>query len=287
MSFTSPFKECWDSIVSEDSLPTRLNNMREIGYDEFRAKVMSPEPEFARDITSSLYNGDALLIKGAFSADFMEDLKARTFEHCKNTPSSFSKMVEGCPDFHRKIDAELGQKYSFMMVKHSCYFYHWNDDPLNIWDKVRERWRLIKFLSGQQLNKYENNTPRDGVIDRVQVVRYPSGAGMLETHSDPYLNQRLIISGFMSKRGVDFDSGGFYMIGPEGEKIDLEDRLDVGDLLIAYATVLHGVELIDAGETLDWDKMKGRWFLSLYSNSSDEVSNRHTGYAVKLGASGN
>jgi hypothetical protein len=137
-------------------------------------------------------------------------------------------------------------------------------------------------LSGQRFDEYCRNTPKDGVIDRIQVVRYPSGAGMLETHSDPYLHQRLIISGYMSKRGEDFETGGFYMVGPEDQRVDMEGAIDVGDMLVAYATVLHGVDTVDAHQPVRWDSMDGRWFLSMYSNASDEVQHRHTGYAVKL-----
>ena len=32
----------------------------------------------------------------------------------------------------------------------------------------------------------------------------------------------------------------------------------------------------------NWNDVNdGRWFLSMYSNESDEVKNRHTGYALK------
>lgn len=283
MQFENKFKEVWDEIVKPETLPRRLREIREIDFNEFQEKVLSQDPAFVQAIPRSLYAGDAYFIRGAFPKQFMKDLARKTHEYWKKTQSSFHKMVEGCPDFHRIIDEEAAKKYSFKMVKHSCYFYPWNGDPVNIFEAAYERWKLIKFLSGQRLNEYENNTPKDGVIDRIQVVRYPSGAGMLETHSDPYLHQPVIISTYMSKRGEDFQRGGFYMVGPGNEKVDLEDMIEVGDMLIAYATVLHGVDVIDPHKIVDWDSMEGRWFLSLYSNASDEVQNRHTGYAVKLG----
>ena len=277
------FKEVWDKIVKAETLPRHLREIREIDFCEFQKKVLSQDPDFVRTIPHALYSGDAYFIKRAFSKEFMNELSKKTHKYWGQRPSTFHKMLEGCPDFHRIIDEEAAKKYSFKMVKHSCYFYPWNGDPLNIFETAYERWRLIKFLSGQRLDEYENNTPKNGVIDRIQVVRYPSGAGMLETHSDPYLHQPVIISTYMSKRGEDFQKGGFYMVGPDDKKVDLEDMIEVGDMLIAYATVLHGVDVIDPHKRVDWDSMEGRWFLSLYSNASDEVQDRHTGYAVKLG----
>ena len=44
--------------------------------------------------------------------------------------------------------------------------------------------------SGFRSYIFENNTPKDGVIDRVQLVNYPSKFGYLEPHTDPYLYQK-------------------------------------------------------------------------------------------------
>jgi hypothetical protein len=276
------FAEAWDRIVDKDSLPRRFRNMREISYNDFREKVNGQSHDFVDELTNALYEGDGYLIRGAFPKEFMENLKVSVDGICKKTPSSFHKMLEGTPDFHRMIDEEAAKKYSFKAIKHSCYFYPWNDDPLGLFEPVWERWRLVKFLSGLDADAFERNTPKDGVIDRIQVVKYPTGAGLLETHSDPYMHQRTILSGFMSKKGVDFESGGFYVIGADDEKIDVEDQIEVGDVMVAYATVLHGVELVDGHREADWNSMAGRWFLSMYSNASDEVKDRHTGYAVSL-----
>ena len=45
---------------------------------------------------------------------------------------------------------------------------------------------------------------------------------------------------------------------------------------IAYATVKHGANLVDPGETVDWDSNKGRWFIGLFTNDSDEIESRQT-----------
>ena len=58
-------------------------------------------------------------------------------------------------------------------------------------------------------------------------------------------------------------------------------EVDIGDIGIAYATVYHGVAPVNTFKEPNWDDMNdGRWFLSLYSNESDEVKSRHTGYTV-------
>ena len=171
---------------------------------------------------------------------------------------------------------EMAKKYSIKAVKHSAYFFPWNDDPLNIFEDIWERWRPLKFLGGFSWNEYENNTPKDGVVDRIQIVRYPPGTGQIEPHSDPYLNQRFFISTYLSKKGKDYVGGGVYLVGNKGEKIDIENQIDIGDMSIGYSTLIHGVDPVNINSEPNINKTDGRWFLGLYSNDSDHKKDRHT-----------
>ena len=125
------------------------------------------------------------------------------------------------------------------------------------------------------------NTPKDGVVDRIQIVKYPSKYGFLEPHSDPYKFQRLFISGYMSKKGKDFLGGGFYVLSKKNKILDVEKKINIGDMGLGYATIIHGVAPVNRKIEPDLNDPKdGRWFLSMYSNQSDEVKIRHTGYSV-------
>ena len=276
------FSEAWERITQTGELPTRARLILHRDYSVFRDQVLKQEPDFVANIVSSLYHGDIYILKKAFDPSFMKWVIDKAFEYGQETPSSFHKMLEGSPDFHRIIDLKTGKKYSFNVCKHSAFFYPWNDDPLGIFPAVNLRWRIIKQLMGLEPTAYEKNTPKDGVIDRIQIAQYPSRIGFLEPHSDPYLFQRLFFSGYMSKRGMDYQGGGFYLVGANDSIIEVEDEIDIGDIGIGYATVYHGVAPCNRDLEPHWDSMAGRWFLSMYSNASDEVKNRHTGHAVKL-----
>lgn len=280
------YRQVWERLESANPRPERARAIVEMDYQEFKEKVQRQADPFVESIVGSLYGGDAYLIKGAFTRDFMINLKKEVHAYWQGRPSEFYKMLEGSPDFHRIIDLESGKKYSFRGCKHSCYFYPWNSDPLDLFGPVYERWRVIKFLMGLRFDEYEENTPRDGVVDRIQIVRYPPRIGFLEPHSDPYLHQRLFLSGYMSKRGVDYQGGGFYLVGAGDSVVDVEDEIDIGDICIGYATVYHGVAPADRHKEPNWESDDGRWFLSMYSNASDEVANRHTGHPVRLSING-
>lgn len=278
----NPYLPIWRQLEAARPRPTRFRGYTVMPYESFRDKVAAGERHFADYVVESLYAGEVWLLTGAFPAQFMEDLRRKTIEWVAGRPSSFHKMVEGSPDFHRVIDLETGRKYSFRGCKHSAYFYRWNDDPLGIWPTITERWRLFKYLMGLRADEFENFTPKDGVVDRIQVVRYPPAIGYLEPHADPYLHQRLFFSAYMSKRGVDYQGGGFYLVDQKDRAVELEDQINVGDICVGYATVYHGVAPCDRHKAPDWKAHDGRWFLSMYSNASDHVPQRHTGHPVRV-----
>jgi hypothetical protein len=262
--------------------PQRARKLRYWKWEDFKKAVENPDFDFIWQMVTTLYAGDIYIIQGAFPNEFMQRIKREAFEYGQSSPSSFHKMLEGTPDFHRIIDLETGKNYSFRVCKHSCFFYPWNSDPLQLFPTVYSRWRVIKYLMGRNSDDYERNTPKDGVVDRIQLAQYPSRIGYLEPHSDPYKHQRLFFSGYMTKRGLDYEGGGFYVVGSNDEVIEAENYIDIGDVGIGYATIYHGVAPCNRTLDPDWNAMAGRWFLSMYSNASDEYPDRHTGYAVKL-----
>tara|TARA_Y100000816_G_C26108170_1_gene589817 strand:- start:3758 stop:4636 length:879 start_codon:yes stop_codon:yes gene_type:complete len=275
------FKEYWQELENKSKPPVRINKLIELDYKLLKKNIDNNNFEFIKKIIKSLYSGDVYIVKKTFSKKFLHDIKKNCHKHFENKPSEFYKMLEGSPDFKRIIDIETGKKYSFRVCKNAYYFYNWNNDPIKIFPEIYRRWRVVKKLMGLNENEYEKNTPKDGVVDRIQIVKYPSKYGFLEPHSDPYKFQRLFISGYMSKKGKDFLGGGFYVLSKKNKILDVEKKIDIGDMGLGYATIIHGVAPVNRKIEPDLNDPKdGRWFLSMYSNQSDEVKIRHTGYSV-------
>jgi len=275
-------KEYWDLLERTSSIPTKVNKVLILDFSEIKKKILEGDQEYLKKIMESLFKGDFYILKNSFSKEFMVSLRRRSFELYKSKPSEFHKMLEEAPDFHRIIDIEVGKKYAIKMCKHSFYYYPWNKDPLKIFEPIYKRWRIIKKLMGLNFREYEKNTPKNGVVDRIQVVQYPSKIGYLEPHTDPHKNQRLFFSGYMSKQGEDFDGLGFYLIDRENKIVEVEHKIDVGDVGIGYSTIYHGVAPINIDKTPDWNNgEEGRWFLSMFSNASDEVKSRVTSASTK------
>ena len=135
---------------------------------------------------------------------------------------------------------------------------------------------LYKIFIWFKKNEYEQNIPSDLIVDRLQIVNYPSGGGELRDHTDPIKNIKVVNGIILSKYGKDFNQGGFYFKDDKNNKVNIEKKLDVGDSVSFYGSIVHGVDKIDPNDNLDWSLEKGRWFLGMYSNESDHVQNRVT-----------
>lgn len=282
----NPWAIAWQGVEGLMATPDRVREVRIMQWADLALVASVVEPAFIEGFVASLMLGDAYILKGALPAEFCGHMREATREWCAARPQSFHKMLDGVPDFHRMIDAEASKLYSILAVKHSAYFFRFNGDPLGFWPTIDERWRVLKTVMGLKPTEYEGNKPSEGPVDRIQVVRYPPSIGYLEPHRDAAVHQRCFISGYLSKRGVDYQGGGFYFVGDDGLPIYAEDQIDVGDLCIAHANVMHGVAPCDRGAPANWEAADGRWFLGLYSNASDYAEKRATAKPERVSVPG-
>lgn len=283
MKSENKYKREWEKLEEIKPAPYSFRKVCEMDYSEFEYQVKTQSDDFVKNITSSLYSGDFIILKNAFSQEYVNQLKLDIIEYSKKSPSSFHKMKEECPDFHRIQNEDQLGKYSVDAVRHSFYFFTWNDDPLKIRKKIYEKWRIIKFASGRSPTEWEKNTPKDGVVDRIQIVKYPLGAGYIEPHVHDPINQRISISVFMSELGKDYSEGGCYFFNKEDQMVSVESKIKTGDIGLFYGSVRHCVEPVEVEESMQKNiDTDGRWWMGLYSPESDESDTRHTSSRISV-----
>ena len=273
-------REYWKKLKSEHPEPKNYKHIKELDFKTLKDHVDRDNLNYIKDFIHDLYvNKTVYILKSAIPKTIKQIVFKILNDSFQEDPS-FHKMEDGCPNFHRIIDQTIAKKYSVYSIKHSFYLYHWNLknnlDQKKLFDEIYSHWRIIKYLGGNDPHAYEKNIPSDGVVDRIQIVHYPSGAGELRSHSDPIKNQNIITGVMLTKKGEEFNSGGNYFVDDQGNENNIEDKLDVGDSATFYGTLEHGVGVIDPNAKLDWSSKSGRWFLSMFCNDSDKVKNRVT-----------
>tara|TARA_B100000989_G_C19503184_1_gene455191 strand:+ start:162 stop:1049 length:888 start_codon:yes stop_codon:yes gene_type:complete len=280
MNLINKLENYWKLLEGKYSPPKYVGDVKDLDFKKLKKAIDNKDEKFLKTIIKKMYvEKEAYILKNCAKKNLKTIMLNLTKIYKSNRRPSFYKMLEGVPNFHRAIDKKITKKYSLYAIKHSFYFYNWNiktklEKALK--DGVYWHWRYIKFLAGNNMKKYEFNTPKDGQIDRLQIVRYPSGGGQLRDHVDSRKNQRVVSGIVMSKKGVDYKEGGFYFNKTKSKRINLENRIDQGDAVIFYGSLVHGVEAIDPKEKLSWKSDKGRWFLGMFVNDSDHVKNRIT-----------
>ena len=270
MKNENQFVEIAKKIWLEQNVPVdRFSSIKKINFKELQEIIDKNDLISFEKIVRDLSKGCLLVIEKCFSKSEIDFLKETGINLMHSEESSFYKMDRKIPNFWRDITSEHSHKYGVPVVKKSMYFFHWNGEE-KLFELINKRWDIIKILGGRKSSFGKSTFPEDGYIDRIQLVEYPSGSGYLAPHQDPDHNQRCFISGYMSKIGVDFKSGGFWALNKKNEKVNLEDEIEIGDMGIGSAKIVHGVDKIDD------DITSKRWFLGLYTNDSDCVKDRIT-----------
>jgi len=282
----------YEKELSNRVLPERVSEVLEVPYRELFEALKAENPEPFVGLVPKLVSGACVLLKQAFDPAEVSRLKELSLEMRGSEGPSFHKVVEGVPNFWRDIGEEEMASYALAHIKKSCYFFPWNSDSSEAFSIVYPRWRVLKTLAGLAPREYEDFTPKNGKVDRLQIVEYPAGTGFLAPHQDPDHNQKLIMSAYLSKRGVDYTGGGFWALAEDGGKFEVEDHIDVGDLGTCIASIVHGVDATDPTETQDsvapaasdFGKAQegSRWFVGFYTNDSDEFDERKTVRQVSL-----
>ncbi len=274
------FKKEWLYIEKVKKKPLIYKKLISIDYKEFIFKIIENNPKFVKETVESIYRGDLYILKNAFNKKEVEQIIDGGVKFFKSKPSKFHKMIEDTPNFHRWINRLNIKKYSIKAIKHSMYLFNWNKDVSKIRKIISEVCNPLKVLGGLSADQYTFNTPKKKIIERIQLVRYPPG-GYIEPHCDNNELFRIVISGYLSKRGVSYKKGGFYLTAPK-KKLDLENYIDEGDIGFFYPSLRHGLKKIDPEKKAIKNKKNGRWWFGFNMHHSDLVKNRSTSAPLSL-----
>jgi len=274
---------CWKLIEKDKKFPSDLRNVKEIKFKDFKKKIKDKKK--SQIIINNLFKGDTYLIRNTISKKIINDLKKYLILISKSDSSSFHKIKEGCPNFNRIINKKH-KKYTVTSSRHVFYFFRWNKEKFNIFKKFDVIWDKIKYLNGYKFNSFKKNTPKNGLVDRIQIHRYPHNSGEIEPHQHNPKNIRIILNIYMSKKGKDFHKGGIFFRKSK-KKIEIENnyKVNIGDSLIFYSTLVHSVEKVKIlKKNLNESNLNnsGRWWAGLYTPESDHVKNRTTSKRVKF-----
>ena len=256
------YKKQWINLLNNNFFPSYFRKIQTIEFIEFKKIIMGMNNE-SEKLLKNVFLGDALVIKKVFDKKNLVKLRNNIYNIQKNEEEKNLRMLENCPNFHvsNKKNKLAPIRDNYDETAHSHYFFRWNGDNLKIFEHFSTIWELIKIFSGLNKNEFNNNTPKDLIIDRIQVLRYPLNEGYITTHCDAAAWQKLNIGICLNENNKDFNSGGLYLLDKQENKINVENNLDYGDCFCWIPTIFHGVDIpkLTGVENLNWNSDSGRW----------------------------
>jgi hypothetical protein len=213
-----------------------------------------------RWIKEAVLEGNVVHIRRFFPADLM----AAAREHCRNWALSDHAenldVAPACRDFHRIDDSLENLKIRIGRRLHRFFFMPWNRPPSKAVQEMGfGAFRLRNAMMGFPEDAFRGD-PRQEAFGHLAIMHYPRGGGYLSPHADPIEPALAEVGVAMSRLGEDFRSGGFWIMDPLGNRVEMAPRVEPGDVFLFRQDFLHGVAPIDddAGE-LDWSDFSGRW----------------------------
>ncbi len=277
------YKNNWQRLLKKDYFPSYLNNVQTFEFEDFQ-KIILNENDKSENLVNDVFKGDSLIIKNVFDKKEIIDLKDSIFNIEKNQEEKNFRMLDECPNFHvsNKKNNIAPVKDNYDETAHSHYFFRWNKDEINIFKKFDKIWDLIKIFSGLEKDSYKLNKPKDLILDRIQIIRYPLNEGYITTHCDASAWQKLNIGICFNEQGKEFNEGGLYLLDKNDKKINIEGKLEIGDCFCWIPTIFHGVDIpkLTNHNNKNWNSKSGRWQALALTVQSHRVKNRllSTGY---------
>lgn len=114
--------------------------------------------------------------------------------------------------------------------------------------------------------EFGSDPERDGFWNACRIHHYPRGGGFMSIHRDKYFPKKLEEQDkpfyqmlvLLSRKNVDFITGGGVLINRQGEKVDLETEAGFGAMVLYDGKTPHGVEDVDLDQVIDFSRTDGR-----------------------------
>jgi hypothetical protein len=232
-----------------------------------------------QQVRDDIAAGDVYIARRQLDAAVLDDIRAYLEGVGRGSLPNYGPIEAGAPNFHRmnRQDPRAYVQGCF----HQFMFFPWNQDPFDLFTLCAPIYHMRNRLSGLAAGRFLGLQPEDGCTARLAVQVYPRGGGFLARHADPVGDHQLTVPIMqISRKGIDFGSGGLFVEMADGHDLVIDDIAEPGDVVYFNAACPHGVQPIDPDAPLRWTTFAGRWMLLFAVNRL--AGNTAIGNAVTL-----
>jgi hypothetical protein len=260
-----------------NNFPNRyLRNIEEFEYNFFIKNIT--DENFVFNCISKIVSGDVLILRSAASQNLCKKI-INYLDYFAKTENLIShKVLNGIKNGYY-VSRNIGGS-SYQTYDRSFYFFSWNKDETNFYQEAMNLYKPLKILNGLQEDEITNNIPSDGVVERMHIIHYPNGGGEISKHVDPIKFANANFGLYCTQFGIDYDKGGFFVENSQKQKVEIDKRIQIGDLVIFFPGLIHGVDPVFVNKK-NQSSMSGRWFCNINLTESHHSKSRETSKGIK------
>jgi hypothetical protein len=279
------YNKIWETKLKKNKVPRYFRKLRNIDFKKLKNFIN--DKEFCEKIINNLLKGDIYTFDNAINKNIINLLKRESKKLTLKKPLRNTRCYQGIKNFYYQQKDDQSKKGGYRSIDNSYYFFPWDKKSSNIFKKINPIWRKIKILSGSDKNQFFDNQPKDKIINRVHVIQYVKGGGMISPHSDPFKYSKIQIGCILSTRGKDYHNGGFAVFNKNKKEVLLDQKIKKGSLICFFPSLIHCVKPIDKNydqslESNIHQNQEGRWYMSLTTVGTDHMKNREKAKKANL-----
>jgi len=192
-------------------------------------------------ISRDLNNGHLLIVRNYLDIETVQSLRQLSFDFADRWVDEFMPFDIGIPN-NARIHIPRPESIVPAYFK-AINFYPWNSSSTNLFNKCMDLYSLRASLVGKSaasfISEYDN-----GYAARLALQFYPENKGYFKSHRDPFEAHQVAIPTIaLSKSGIDFSSGGFYLMDSQNLKVYIDPILEPGDAILFHSLIEHGVDV--------------------------------------------
>ena len=257
--------------------------MKKIFFNKFKHISLSNFKKISEKLLmKEVLKGNIIIVKNAVSKKNLLKI-CNKIDKKKLINSRSKRMVQGVKNIFYEVYSDINEKKDakkYNVSNRSWYFFPWNRDTTKLSRLIQPLFDKVLRINGYEPKKILKQTPRDGIIQRFHLMNYPIGKGYISSHIDPSHIIKVNSGIYVSEFNKEYDEGGFYVLNKNKKKINIDKQIKSSDLVLFYASMPHGVDVIKKNNKRKNQIENGRWFLNMTLVSSHHVKNRVTSKGI-------
>ena len=125
--FKNNINKYWYYLEQKYPSPKYVKKVKYLEFKDLKEAIDNKNEDYLKKIIKNMYvKKEAYILKNSATKKLKKTILDLANHYKKNRKTSFYKILDGCPNFHRVINKSITKKYSLFAIKHSFFFYNWN-----------------------------------------------------------------------------------------------------------------------------------------------------------------